>query len=135
MAKILAPQLKEAEFARRVWCASPERGVGIDDMLQPAYWAHVAKTIRSGDRIEAVANDGAWFAEFYVTGSGANEVRVVPLRVVDLTVKVRIDPEYEIKFRGRAKWSVLRLSDKAVMVDGLDDEQAANDWLAKHQAA
>lgn len=134
MAKILAPQFKEAEFSRRVWCAAPERGLGVDDLLQPSYWAHVAKTVRPGDRIEAVAHDGSWFAEFYVISAGANEVRVVSLRVASLTAQ-SVTVEYEVKFRGRAKWSVLRMTDKAVMVDGLDDEKAANDWLAQHQAA
>jgi hypothetical protein len=134
LAKIIAPQFKEAEYIRRVWCASPEKGVTVEDMLVPSFWAHVAKQLRPGDRIEAVGNDGSWFVELFVRSASGNDARVAVLRAVKLDQEVPAveSDDYEIKYRGNAKWSVVRKSDKAVLIDGQDTKEQAAEWLAKH---
>lgn len=134
MAKIIAPQFKEAEYIRRVWCASPEQGVTVEDMLVPSFWAHVAKQLRAGDRIEVVAKDGAWFAELFVRSASDNGAKVAVLRAVKLTEEVLAveSEDYEIKYRGNAKWSVVRKSDKAVLADGQETKEQAAEWLADH---
>lgn len=137
MAKLIEPQFKEADYVRRIWCASPEKGVTADDMQAPAFWAHVAKKLRPGDRIEALDAEGKWFAEFFVRGASATGAIIVPMRVVFLdgaAPPVGSADEFEVKYRGNAKWSVVRLADKAVMTDGLDTREQADDWLAKHLA-
>jgi len=136
--KILQYAFKAAEFTRTIWQATPEVGATLADMLQPEYWAHVAKSIRPGDRIEVLAADGSWFAELFVRSSGLNEVRATVLREVqfDKAVPVALpQTEYEVKFAGAAKWRVIRRSDNASMVDGLQTRGDAEAWVAHRETA
>lgn len=131
--KITGARFKQAEIIRTIYTATPEIGTSPEEMLVPSYWAHVARSLIPGDRIETHAADGDWFAEFYVQSASATEARVFPLRIVHFNASAApaiTSDEFEVKFRGRAKWSVLRKSDRIVMVDGLDTEGAALEWLA-----
>jgi hypothetical protein len=45
---------------------TPEIDATPDDMLDPAYWTHVAKTMRPGDEIVVTAADMSWRMELLV---------------------------------------------------------------------
>lgn len=128
--KILQRQIQQAEFARTVWVVKPEPGVTLDQMLQPESWAHVSKSLKPGDLIDVLPPDNEWYAELFVRSSGDNEAKLVVLKHYSFADVKQIDSEVEVKHRGEAKkWSVLRKSDKAVLVEGLETRGAAEDWV------
>ena len=131
--KILQNRIKQADFIRTVWSAQPEPGTTLDEMLLPEYWAHVAKTLKKGDRIDVTSADGEWFAELYVRASTDNSVLVTVLqKYVFSAPEVPADDAFEIKHRGGAKWSVIRKSDKRVLVENLETRGEADTWVSKN---
>lgn len=132
--KILQQQIKPAEFIRTVHAARPEPGTTLNDMLSPDYWAHVAKTLKAGDRIEVRPPEGEWFAELYVRSTSDTAVNVVVLQKFEFGTETKSAPvEAEVKFRGDKKWSVIRKGDKSVLIEGLETKSAAEDWLKANQ--
>lgn len=132
--KILKNRLTEAEFTRVVWTASPEQGTTLADMVKPEYWAHVAKYLKPGFRIEVMPEDGAWFAELYVRAVKEQAAVVHVLRAVtfDEAEPASADAQsYYAKFCGPvAKWRVMRKSDNHVMAEGLETRPQAEQWIA-----
>lgn len=129
--KILQRQIQQAEFARTVWVVKPEPGVTLEQLLQPEAWAHVSKSLKPGDLIDILPADNEWYAELFVRASTDNEAKLVVLKHYAFSEsKPTIDGEVEVKHRGGAKkWSVLRKSDKAVLVEGLETRGQADDWV------
>lgn len=134
MSKILEQRLKQVEYARNVWAVTPESATKFEDVLSPAYWSHVARTIQKGDRIEILPADQSYFAELYVLSRTDNEVRVAVLRKVELVGADASSPastgDYDVKHRGGAGWSVIRKVDKAVMFEKGNTRAEAESWLA-----
>jgi hypothetical protein len=136
-----APRLRHARFelaeqCRTVYFVKPEMGTTVNDMLAPEYWTHVASKLKSLDRIEAVAEDGSWFADFIVLHGGAVSAKVVLLHRVQLET---VDPAametetHEVKWRGPVvKWSVVRKSDGLVLKDGFPSKADAAEHMARH---
>jgi hypothetical protein len=132
--KLLQNRIKQADFIRTVWSAQPEPGTTLDEMLLPEYWANVAKTLKKGDRIDVTSADGEWLAELLVRASADNSVTVSVLQkyVFSTPEAPVVDDAFDIKHRGGAKWSVLRKSDKRVMVENLETRNEAESWVAKN---
>lgn len=131
--KILQNRIKQADFIRTVWSAQPEPGTTLDEMLLPEYWANVAKTLKKGDRIDVMSDDGAWLAELFVRASADNSVLVTVLqKYVFSAPEAPADDAFEIKHRGGAKWSVIRKSDKRVLVENMETRGEADTWVAKN---
>ena len=128
--KLLSNSLKQAEFTRTVFTAKPEPGTTLDEMLAPEFWAHVAKTLKPGDRIEVTAGDNEWFAELMVRSTTANEAKVFLMRQVSFATPQAESGEVEIKHRGRAGWSVVRKSDKAIQFEGGETRADAEAFAA-----
>jgi len=138
MAKILSQQIKLAEFCRNIWHVTPEAGVTPEDLGESKTWVNIAKQLKAGDRIEAVAADGSWLAELFVRSAVGVDVKLFTLRVVHfdgVAAKApaqKDDEEFEIKFAGAAKWRGIRRSDGAVLVEGLASREAVKAWLDKN---
>ena len=132
---ILQNRLTAAEFNRTVWFAQPEPGTTIEEMLKPSYWAHVAKAIKKGDRIEITPTNGEWFAELYVRSTTGASVYVFKLRYVEFGAKLIIDEGIEVKHRGAAGWSAVRKSDKKVLVEKAETKEDVEQWLKEHEFA
>jgi hypothetical protein len=135
----LNPQgLKSAEYARQLHHIVTDVGVFLEDILQPEYWAHVAKQLHVNDRIEVVAVDGAWYAELLVQSCSNIHAKCAVLAHKEFhkpAVKTDAKAPYYFAYRGEsAKHSVMRTSDKAVVKEGFDSKAAAEDWLAKNQS-
>jgi hypothetical protein len=135
--KLLQNRLLQAEFTRTVWTATPEPGTTLDEMVVPEYWAHVAKSIKAGDRIEVTSSDKEWFAELFVRSVAANDVRIYVLRSVNFSEKPApaaeaADNGLDIKHRGAAGWSVVRRSDKQVLFERGATKADAEDFVKFH---
>ena len=134
-----------AEFKRIIYSGIAERGVRPADVLDPSYWAYHAASLKPWDRVEVRAEDGTWYGEYLVLESSRTWAKMFPLRVVMLTPADVAETQaakaneasasedsYQIKFRGPRKWSVIRRSDNAVMVEELGSDKSAKDWLTNH---
>ena len=123
--------IKEAEYERSIHAATVPIGTLPEDLTNQAYWAHVAQFLKPWGRIEAHCFDGTWFAEYLVTEVGRTFAKVTMLRKYALTTEdvalsqqTQANSDYYVKFRGAAKWSVIRSSDNAVMKEGMDKDDA-----------
>lgn len=137
-----ATRFKGAEYVRVIHHAAPFDNTEPEDLLTPDYWAHVADQFKPFDRVEALANNGAWWAEYIVVACGRAYAQLRMLRKVDLD-PVSINKAlqsalhaYEVRHRGpHDMWSVIRRSDNAVVHEGEQTESGANNWLVNHLKA
>lgn len=139
----LAPaRLKQAEFERAVHRAILEAGRPFNDILRSSFWTHTAAKLRPFDKIEVLAEDGAFYGEAMVLSAGANYARVAALFCVDLGAAAG-DAEaaaqaevLEVDFAGPlAKHRVVRKSDRAVLRDGFQTRAEALAYAREHVKA
>lgn len=139
----LAPnRLMLAEHAHQSYVAYPETGTPPDALLDPKYWAHYSVNpntdMKPGDIVLVKPEDGTYFMELIVRAKAAGGVKMAKLRLVELD---KSDPgedlgDYEVKWSGnRLKWRVIRKSDKRELVNGIETQDAARDWLREHKKA
>jgi hypothetical protein len=132
------PRFAMAEHKRMTYCVNPEEGTSFEEVLTPGYWAHVSGKLRVLDQIEVVPDDMSYHATLLVLDAGRSYAKVAVLHKVDIgpvdTAAVP-DAEYEIKLRGPHKWSIVRVSDKAVIKEGIATREDANLELAGHLKA
>jgi len=131
-------RMRTAEYERQEWVLTADPGVVIDDLSNPAYWAHVAAQFRPYARIEVRADDGTWIAEFIVLAADRTWAKVQMLRSYKLTSAEEVYDlvdQFEVKFRGPAhKWSVIRRDDGAVLKSEAQTRDEAQAWLRDYQA-
>jgi len=75
---VVPNDMKPAEFAHANYRVTPTPSTTLDDLLSVSAFTHVARTLRRGDMIDALAADGTWY------------LKVVVLRVESLEVQVGI---------------------------------------------
>ena len=129
-------QIQDAPVARNIHVVCPPQGTLIEDMLKSEYWAHVARQLHISDRIEAVPEDGAFFAEFYVADVGVNRASVVLLRMVNLHGEELpvLATDYCIKWKGQnLKHTIIRISDQANVKEGFASKPDAETWLREYE--
>lgn len=124
-----------AEHQRNIWHIDVEIGTLPEDLLNPAYWAHVAREFRVLDRIEAHAEEGSWYAELLVQDCGQNYAKVAMLRKVELQSVI---PEsssalltgHSVSWGGKhSQFRVIREVDRKVLKDGFKTKADAFVWL------
>jgi hypothetical protein len=104
----------------------------LEQIKDPSYWRHVAKSLRIGDQIEVISIDLTFYVKLLVLAASKTDVRIVVLDEMDLEDVGVLTPEvsdFEVKWRGGARWSVLRKQDGEVMVHGLAQESDAAKWI------
>ena len=135
--KLNHTRMKEGQFVRNLWVVTVEQGVTREDLTNPGFWAHVAFQLRPYDRLEVRSDDGIFFAEYLVLACERTYAKVKELSWISLTTKdVALSQDeadlekFEYKFRGpHAKHSIIRKSDGAVMVEKLETQDQARQWL------
>lgn len=136
MSKILSNRIHPAEYDRVVWAATPEAGTVLKDVLEPAYWSHVAKNLKPGAQIEVTAADGSWFARLYVRSADDNSAKVFTLDYWNFDLSDEVEKEagavaeFVVKHRGPKGWCVSRSSDKALVFENGTTRSDADQWVA-----
>lgn len=123
-------QLKEHRNPGHWICVAP--GTKPDDLLQPAFWANVAKKLAPNTTVEVHWDDASQFAEVYVLASGRNWASVSLLRHQALAKPAlpQSAAQYGVAFNGPVdKFRVTRLVDNAVIRAGFANEREARNWL------
>lgn len=127
---LLPNQMAQADMARNTWRVQLESEMTAEHFLKPEAYAHVAKMLRRGDRIEVLAADSSWYAEFIVRSVEGLNVQIGPLMLQTWGSKELLEYEdYAIDFNERVGARVIRKSDNRVMVEGLQSLQSADNWL------
>ena len=126
-----------AEQWRQDWVISAEAGTNIEDVLRPAYWAHVAAQMQKFDRIEVRLITGEWTADLIVKDVGRNwaAMHLIKQHMLD-DQKMEDLPaqEHEVIWRGPThKHAVKRLSDGAILQEGFSNKSEAIAWIANHE--
>jgi len=125
------------EHGCAVKIATPEHGTEPDELLKPAYWAHVARDMLVGYFILAIPASREWYQVLYVADVGANFARVSRIAFGSLSLGVEAikDSDLAVKWNlGTKKFDVVRKIDGAVLYAGLATKDAANARLAAHIA-
>ena len=121
-------KFKEAASARNVWHHVLDQNTKYDDLLTPEYWAHVAKTLRPGDKIEVIAEDSSFWAELFVLATANQAAAVVEIRKVALQSVELPDAQAGVKVEWKGpnlKWCVYRTKDNERIQSGIDTRMAA----------
>ena len=130
-------RFKNSEYERNIWVITPEVGTTPEDLLDSAYWAHVAIQMRPYDKVEVRADDGSYYGEMLVLLTGRTWAKVTPLffkQLEEATTDSAEDEEMYIKFCGpKAKWRVVRTKDKMTLSEGHVTKDLANTWMHNHK--
>ena len=129
-----------ADGIRNIWAVTSEYGVTKADIENPAYWAHVAAKFRPRDKIEIMAADGSFYAEYFVTSCDKTWAKIAEFKYLDLTKTSVVTGEqaeiinagYDVTWGGPKKWRVIRKSDRATLVEGLHSKDDGHKWLTVH---
>ena len=133
------PQLQMVHFKladqiRNIWSATVERHIIQENFLDETFWAHVAKMLRTGDRIEIMPEDNAYFAELMVLATGRLYAQVELMRFVAFdkpSPQAGAAAEFRIDWGGSiSKYRILRNDD--VLSEGHETEKAALRWRDGH---
>ena len=138
--KLSPAGLAQAEYGRTTWAITSAFGVSKSDIEDPAYWAHVAAKMRPRDKIEVLAEDGSFYAEYLVTSCDKTWAKVAEIKFMDLTKVAVVTNEqaeiinagYDVTWGGPKKWRVIRKSDRATLVEGLHSKDDGHKWLTVH---
>lgn len=133
-------RLKNVEYVRAIWQLTPEMGTEPEDLLAPAYWAHIAAQLKQCDRIEAWSEDMTWYAEYLVLDAGQNWAKV---HLCENSIQEfgAYDPRranvilagHTVTYKGRiAKWCVIRDADKVLLKDKFPTEGDGLAWLSEY---
>lgn len=129
--------LKLAESIYRTYSVTVESVLPRDAILQPGFWANVAHKMRPLDRIEVMDAERNWLSVLFVRSVGTHQALVKELWRADLSPGPAADlsAEFEVIHRGPRKWSVKRLSDKAILSENMETREEAEGWLRSNLKA
>jgi len=135
---ILNPQrIGLAEQMRQDWVVNAEEGTTINDVLDPAYWAHTSARMQVYDRVDVRLETGDWMLELIVLDVGRNYARMFLAKhhefvTTDISVPVGAIT-HKVEWKGpQRKHVVVRLADGAVIQEGIAEKSAANVWLENY---
>jgi hypothetical protein len=132
---ILNPQrIGLAEQMRQDWVVNAEEGTAINDVLDPAYWAHCSGRMQVYDRVDVRLETGEWLLELIVLDVGRNYARMFLAKhheFVDTDLSAPVGAiTHKVQWMGpQRKHGVVRLSDSAVIQEGIPTKEAAAQWL------
>lgn len=125
-----------AEHEYRRWRNFPEAGHTREQVTAPEYWAHQSSKHRVGDIIEVYCEDGSYYGELLVTACEKNYSKVHVLSWHELDGKaVMSDAKFRVEFKGPVKkHCVIRVSDSAIVHEGISSKDDAVRWLEENRA-
>lgn len=131
-------RLQLAEHQTAVYYHVPEIGVTMEDLTAVSYWAHVAHTLRPGNRIEVLSAMGDWWAMLIVRSVGKHEAAVTPLQIVKLGEAEAITPPdalYTVVWRGPSAMWCVETKDGDRIKDKVQTREIAEQWVKNHEKA
>lgn len=135
--QLLATNIQPEGFGCTVHDAIASSMAQPDDLLDPSYWAHVAAKLNPWDIVRIRSEDGAWYAQVLVLDAQRTGARVKFLAgPIDLKDQIGLPAEalaqFKVLHRGPRGWSVVRESDKSVLVENKATRGEADEWLREN---
>lgn len=132
-------RLRGAEYERVIHVATPGEGHKLEDMIDPAYWAHVGPKLKPYDRIEVRAEDGTFYGELLVLACDRTWAKVHVLnwwelstQDVAITEAAKASSKFEVRHTPGMRWHVVRKEDRQIMHRDCQTRAEANTWLTEH---
>lgn len=130
---------QETAFNILVWKDAPIE-VTIEQLSEPAMWAHVSKGLTPGTHIIVQPAGLPWEAEFIVQSAGVGFAKVKLARHTMINGEhagtVVDGAKTYVKWNGPAnKYTVFRSSDDVALEKGFADREAAEEWAKRHVLA
>lgn len=126
-----------AENKRHDWVVDAEVGVTVQDILDPSYWALVAREMEPLDHIEVRADDGKWIANLIVRQCERTYAKVHLASVIEFQENVdlpQVSAKHKVEFKGGTlKNCVIRIKDDAVLQSGFKTREEADTWLRNYE--
>ncbi len=127
------------EGARQDFVVTAESGTTIAMVMKPEFWANTAGKLSQFDHIEVRCEDGRWVADFLVLSAGRNWARLhlkAEYKLETSEAALTVTPKHQVKNRGpHLKWCVIRLADNQPVMEKMDSESAAVNWMREHERA
>lgn len=138
--KALGPsRLQSADYVRASWRTNVPAEYSFEDATTPEFWTHVANTLKLGDKIEMLAENGTWYAELLVVYIDRGTVKTAVLFKTDLAAEAPVPSlidGYKVEWSGpHTKWRVVRQKDGEVVHTHEPDKARAAAWLDDHLKA
>lgn len=149
--KPAVPQLEASRFGlaehqRNVHICTIEHGITRREVINPAFFAHVAPKCRPYDEIIVNCDDGTLYARLLVLQAERTWIMVHVLEWHDLTTKdvalskteklaeaANPAAEFEVKHRGpHLKWCVIRKADSQPVREKEETKKDAQNWLDEY---
>jgi len=133
--KISPLRVQLAEHARHDWVVNAEDGTTIEELLNPAYWSHIAKDLTPFDHIEVRAEDCTWLAELIVVQKDRTWAMVHLLakhELVKNNVPLPSNDAFAVTFNPQYKWRVIRKSDGKMLQSGFNTRDEGAMWLTNY---
>jgi len=135
---VMAPgRMRLAEYDRQDWVANVEDPLTLEDILDPAFWAHMAAQLKPYDHIEARADDGTWVADLVVLGCDRTWAKVALKAKYNLTTKdVSLSQAHKhtVEWKGpQHRFAVVRTSDSVMVKSGFQEKGDAALWVKEHE--
>lgn len=135
---ILNPQrIGLAESMRQDWVVNANEGTEVSDVLEPAYWSHVAAQMQPYDRVDVRLETGEWLLELIVMSVGRNWAQMHLCAKHDLQPITDTLPgaiKHKVEWKGpQRKFAVIRTADSACIHDGFASRDEANAYLSNHE--
>src|SRR3990167_8347282 len=110
-------ELALSETVQLFYTPHPAEGTTREDLMEPVFWSHVAKSIRSAAEIRVIPKDGAWYGRYLVIFADNLNVRLKELEyhVLDeVPANLTESDKYIVKWAGPiARFRVQRKADNA----------------------
>lgn len=142
MTQLQPMRFAPAEYKRTLYCVMPEADTPLEAVLDPSYWAHVSAQLRTGDRIEVMPEDRAYFAELIVMSVGKLQAFCAPLFARDLAPAIpakllELPDGYSVRWQGQTlQWSVIKTigNNPERVLEGAATKLEAVKWAHRHFA-
>lgn len=141
MRQMISSRLGATEHKRNSWRCTLETGTTVAELLHPQFFVNIT-CLRPGDMIEAVRDDASGMAILLVREASRTSVKVGLVHVIDfaeqderLEAAIAASAEgdqFRAEFNLEHKWRVVRVSDGAVIDQGLATEGEARKAIANH---
>lgn len=127
----------DAEQKAHFFIVDVEVGNTLEQVMDPAYWAHVAVNMDPFDHIEARWEDGSQIAHLVVYACERHYAKVVLDRLIKIEANAaRGEPaaKHKVEWKGpHHKHVVIRTADSKVVQSGFKTRFDAETWMRNHE--
>ena len=135
---VLPNQFSLAQYKRNDWVAEIHHKYTVNDILDPAFWAHVAAEMNPFDIIEARWEDGSRIVNLRVVYCERTYAKVKIISTEDLADESKEVPAESLKHRidwkgPHLRFCVIRNSDNEILSQGHKERGQASAWMTDYE--